>query len=123
MLYLEKARLAGRLVLPALLGFAATGALAGEERDVVVSSQGESTRAIEVRVSDLNLADSRARDRLVARIDRAAERVCQIQAGSQVDKLPSAQACYQEARSDAYSQMESRGFALLDRATASGGMR
>jgi UrcA family protein len=123
MLNLLKARVVGRLVLGVSLGLAATGAMAGGQSDVFVSSGGEDTRMVQVRVSDLNLADARARDRMVTRIDRASERVCQMHAGSQVDKLPSAQACYQEARAGAFAQMESRGFAALDRTSAAGGMR
>jgi UrcA family protein len=123
MLNFAKARLAGRLALTAALGLAATGALAGEASDVLVSSAGSDTRMEEVRVADLNLTNADARSRLVTRIERAAERVCQFQAGSQIDKLPSAQACYQEARAGAFAQMDARGFAALDRTSASGGMR
>jgi len=121
---LKSAHVLGRAALSGLLGLCATGALAsaGEPGLLVSERPDPDTRALEVRVSDLDLADAKAQRTLAIRVDRAARQVCDIYAGSELDKLPSAQACLTEARAGALAQLEARGVPAATLAAA-GGMR
>jgi len=124
MLNLNTAHLLGRAAVAGLLGLCATGALAANDPELVVSQRPNSdTRAVAVQVSDLNLTDAQAQRRLAIRVDRAAREVCDIYAGSELDKLPSAQTCLGEARDAAFAQLEARGLPRAALAAAAGGMR
>ncbi|MBC7158856.1 MAG: UrcA family protein [Porphyrobacter sp.] len=114
----------GRAALAGLIGLCATGALAAtpENATLVVSPQTGDTRSIEVRVSDLNLADAYARETLAIRIDRAAKKVCDVQSGSTLDRLPSARECVDRAQSGAFAQLAARGLPWAGR-SAAGGMQ
>jgi len=116
--YLKSAHVVGRAALAGLLGLCATGAVAASGPEVVVSERPNAdTRAVAVRVSDLNLADAEAQRTLAIRVERAARQVCDMYAGSELDKMPSAQTCFTEAKAGALAQLEARGVA------AAGGMR
>jgi UrcA family protein len=122
--YLKTAHAVARAALCGLLGLCATGALAASDPEMVVSHQSHpDSRAVEVRVSDLNLADADAQRQLAIRVDRAARQVCDIYAGSELDKLPRAQTCRTEARAGALAQLEARGVPAAARLAAAGGMR
>lgn len=114
----------GRAALAALIGLCATGALATspENATLVVSPPTGDTRSVEVRVSDLNLADAYARETLAIRIDRAAKKVCDVQSGSTLDRLPSARECVDRAQSGAFAQLAARGLPWAGR-SAAGGMQ
>jgi len=120
--YLKSAHMMGRAAVAGLLGLCATGALAASDPELLVSQpQNGDTRAVAVRVSDLNLADAHAQRTLALRLDRAAREVCNMYAGSEIDKLPSARTCLDEARAGAIAQLEARG--VPARLAAAGGMR
>ena len=121
--YFRPARL-GRAALAGLIGVCATAVVATtpDNSTVVVSSQADDTRSVEVRVSDLNLADAYARETLAIRIDRAAKKVCDIQSGSALDRLPSARECVDRAQSGAFAQLDARGLMGSAR-SAAGGMQ
>jgi len=119
---LKSARLSGRAALAGLLGLCATGALAADPEFVVSDHPSADTRAVEVRVADLNLADAGAERQIALRIERAAREVCDISTGSELDKLPSARACLAKARAGAFAQLEARGLPATAR-SAAGGMR
>lgn len=121
--YFRPARL-GRAALAGLFGLCATGALATtpDNATLVLSPPAGDTRSVEVRVSDLNLADAYARETLAIRIDRAAKKVCDIQSGSALDGLPSARECVDRAESGAFAQLAARGLPWVGR-SAAGGMQ
>lgn len=102
----------GKAALAAALGFAATGAMASTDNSLTVSAGGDVTRSVEVRISDLNLATASGQARLANRIDDAARRACSMHASSAIDSLPSAQACFSQARAGVLAQMETRGLAV-----------
>lgn len=115
----------GRAALAGLIGLCATGALAAtpenatpENATVVVSPSTGDARSVEVRVSDLNLADAYARETLAIRIDRAAKKVCDVQSGSALDRLPSARECVDRAQSGAFAQLAARGLPWAGRSIA-----
>lgn len=121
---LNKAQILGRAAVAGLLGLCATGALAASDPELVVSErQNADTRAVEVRASDLNLNDAHDQRTLALRVERAAREVCDMYAGSELDKLPSAQACLAEAREGALAQLQARGLPAEARLAGAGGMR
>jgi UrcA family protein len=124
MLNLNTAHLLGRAAVAGLLGLCATGALAASDPEFVVSQRPSGdTRGVEVRVADLNLNDTHAQRTLAIRVERAAREVCDMYAGSELDKMASARACLAEARDGALAQLEARGLPAEARRTAAGGMR
>ncbi len=104
-------RFLGRAAVAGVLALTASAALAGETMNVVSSAEGE-TRSVAVRTSDLNLASASHRAKLASRIDMAARSACQMHAGSAIDALPSAQACYTSAHAGALAQLAARGIAV-----------
>jgi len=112
----------GRAVMAGLLGLCATGALAANDREMVVSQPSDrDTRMVEVRVSDLNLASTKGQRSLALRVDRAAKYVCDVYAGSELDKLPDARMCVADARDAAFAQLAAKGVPA-DSIAAAGGM-
>jgi UrcA family protein len=118
----------GRALACGLFGLCATGAIAGDRTadtgEVVVSQRPSSdTRSVAIRVSDLDLRDAYAQRTLELRIDAAAREVCDVNAGSEIDKLPRAQTCLAAAREGALAQLQARGVFVPAKVTAGGGMR
>ena len=112
----------GRAVLAGLVGLCATGALASDPEVLVSQRPDRDMRAIEVRVSDLDLSRAHARDTLALRVERAAREVCDVYRGSELDKLPNARACLSGARAAALAQLEARGLPAAERLAVAGGM-
>jgi len=120
---LKSAHMMGRAVMAGLLGLCATGALAASDPELLVSQHpNQDRRAVEVRVSDHNLDSPYAQRTLALRVKRAAREVCDIYPGSTLDQLPTAQTCFNDARTAALAQLEARGVPAA-RLTAAGGMR
>jgi len=113
----------GRAAVAGLLGLCATGAFAANPELVVSEPPSADTRAVAVRVADLNLADEQAQRQIALRVERAARQVCDVFEGSELDKLPKASACLKEARAGAFAQLEARGLPKTARLMAAGGMR
>jgi UrcA family protein len=111
----------GRAVLAGLLGLCATGAMAAGDPELFVSQHSQrDTRSIEVRISDLNLSEARGHRALALRVTRAAKEVCDINGGSELDKLPSAQLCFTDAKDRAFAQLAARGVPATAIAAAGG---
>jgi len=108
----------GRAVLAACIAVTATGAFAASQPNVVVSSSDANSRTIAVRTAGLNLADAHDQRTLHIRIDRAAQRVCDVYAGSKLDAAPDALACVAEARTGAIRQLRAQGFDVTPRLAA-----
>lgn len=121
------ARRVGRAIVAGLLGLSAAAAMASGEpssgSEVVVSKASDESRSVRVYLSDLDFATRSDRDLLALRVNRAAERVCDVLGGgSAMDKLPGARACVEEARDNALAQLEARGL-TVPTSRAAGGMR
>lgn len=100
----------GRAVLAGLIAVSATGAMAAAQPQVVVSSHNDSSRTIAVRTAGLNLAQAHDQRTLQIRIERAAQRVCDVNAGSKLDAAPDALACLADARTGAVNQLRAQGY-------------
>lgn len=98
------ARSMGRLALAGafLVGAVSTSAVAEE---VVVSQHNQVVRTIMVKVADLDLTSAYDRQTLQIRIDKAARRVCDVNRGSLLDRLPDARNCLTNARTGAMQQL------------------
>ena len=112
----------GRAALGGVLTLCAAGALAADDAQMVVSPNGDA-RSVEVRVSDLNLADAYSQRTLELRIDRAAHQVCNVHDGSRLNKLPGAVSCLTQARAGALAQLAANGVPAAQQLAAAGGMR
>lgn len=99
-------RFAGALIA-GFVALAATGASASEQT-VVVGDGHATTRTIEVRYGDLNLANAAGRDRLANRIAYATRRACGVGLGSTLDHTSDATTCVAQARQSAAAQLRER---------------
>ncbi|AKH44057.1 UrcA family protein [Altererythrobacter atlanticus] len=100
----------GRAALAGILGLSASAAMAGGKSELVVSEPSTDLRSVEVQVSDLDLSTAYDRGTLAIRIEGAAREVCDVNAGSKIDRLPDATACLTQARAGAADQLEARGY-------------
>lgn len=115
-------RLAGRTVLAGLVAIAAAnGALAASDAQLLVS--GHDARTVPVSLSGLDLANSYDRATLNIRIDRAAQRVCDVHGGSKLDGGPDALACLTQAKAGAATQLARLGLPVPERMAGAGGGR
>ncbi len=107
--FIRKAPAGARILVASILGLAlATPAMAND--DALVVNRTADTRMIEISYADLDLTNAYDRDTLEIRINNAAEAVCDIMGGSrQMDNLPSAKACFAEAKQGALAQLAARG--------------
>lgn len=100
----------GRAVLAGLIAVSTAGAVAAAQPQVVVSSHNDGARTIAVRTAGLNLAQAPDQRTLRLRIERAAQKVCDVNAGSKLDAAPDALACLADARTGAVNQLRAQGF-------------
>ena len=111
----------GRVVLAAALALSATGAIAAGNSDLFVAGRTASdAHSITIAVQDLDLASTQGRNTLAIRVNNAAQAVCDIHDSSQLDRLSDAQACFQQARSSALAQLDSRGLGATAALSAAG---
>lgn len=118
-------RLPGRAMLAGLIALTATGmgsaALAASEPQLLVS--GRDARTVPVSLSGLDLAKAYDRATLNIRIDRAAQRVCDVNGGSKLDGGPDALACLTQAKAGAATQLARLGLPVPERMAGAGGGR
>jgi len=106
---IRKAPFGACILVAGLLSLGLAAPAIASDSEVVVN-RGADTRMIEVRYSDLDLNTAYDRDTLEIRINNAAEAVCDINGGSrQMDNLPEAKACFEQAKQGAIAQLASRG--------------